>query len=364
MQKSNIIALPNTGFEFHPLSYLFPLAVGLPFERLVTGIRDHGLIHPIVLYEGKILDGRSRHRACGQVGVAVAYETYDGDDPLSYVIEVNNRRDLNESQRAMVATRLATLPQGRHSSGELSQEQAGLRIGVSVASIKRAKVVIENAEPEIIEAVDQGAIAVNTAAAMAYQSREEQLRRLARDLSKAAGSHRHPDDYYQTPAVMTQALLDAETFRPGLWEPACGNGAISEVLVEEYPRLKIVSSDLIDRGYGETGIDFLATKKKPARVRSLITNPPFKLIDDFALHALSLGVEKVALLTRLSWLEGRSRFDRLWQRKQLHKVWVFSERHTFWRGDEGASESSSGMTAYAWFIFGPEIREEPGLGWL
>ena len=69
------------------------------------------------------------------------------------------------------------------------------------------------------------------------------------------------------------------------------------------------------------------------------------------IHALDLGIEKLAILARLAWLEGRARHESLWRREKLARVWIFSERQTLWRGDDAVPEEDGGMTAYAWFVF-------------
>lgn len=67
--------------------------------------------------------------------------------------------------------------------------------------------------------------------------------------------NRDVDDFYPTPAPMTQALLSVEKFEGEIWEPACGDGAISREL--EVAGYKVTSTDLIDRKFGISGRDFL-----------------------------------------------------------------------------------------------------------
>ena len=74
-------------------------------------------------------------------------------------------------------------------------------------------------------------------------------------------------DFYPTPAWATRALIDNERFRGDIWECACGDGAMSSVLADAGNRIE--SSDPFDRGYGEIGHDFLATRRRHANI---ITN--------------------------------------------------------------------------------------------
>src|SRR5258708_27943049 len=98
----------------HPLANLFPLIEGEEFQRLVADIKERGLWHPITIHDGLILDGRNRYRGCIAAGVRVRSEAYAGDDPSGFVISSNlHRRHLNESQRAMVAAKLANLGHGQ-----------------------------------------------------------------------------------------------------------------------------------------------------------------------------------------------------------------------------------------------------------
>jgi ParB-like chromosome segregation protein Spo0J len=93
------------GPEFHPAAALFPLmdVDGAEFGELVADIREHGLVQPIVLHEGKILDGRNRHRACQHAGVEPRFEEWSGESPTAYVLSLNlHRRHLTEDQKAAV----------------------------------------------------------------------------------------------------------------------------------------------------------------------------------------------------------------------------------------------------------------------
>src|SRR5262245_11005939 len=100
----------NSELGFHPLADVFPLLEGEEFDDLVADIRANGLREPIILFEGAVLDGRNRFRACQAAGMQAAFRSYLGKDPLGYVISANlRRRHLSESQRAMVAGKLATL---------------------------------------------------------------------------------------------------------------------------------------------------------------------------------------------------------------------------------------------------------------
>ena len=92
----------------HDFSNIFPMIEGEDFMQLVVSIHDHGLDHPIVTFDGKILDGRNRYAACGKAGVKPRYVEYKGDDPLGYVVRSNlHRRHLSKDQRTEVAAKLS-----------------------------------------------------------------------------------------------------------------------------------------------------------------------------------------------------------------------------------------------------------------
>lgn len=170
---------------------------------------------------------------------------------------------------------------------------------------------------------------------------------------------REKDDFYPTPPMGTEALLRWVDFDGPIWEPACGDGAISEVL--RAAGHSVVSSDLVDRGYGESRVDFLMETRP--RAPNIITNPPFKLLVPFIEKALSLSTGKVAILARLAVLEGAAR-RRLYESTPLARVLVFSSRLPIWRGQQKPENCSSGMIAFAWFVWDHQHEGPPTLGWL
>jgi hypothetical protein len=134
-----------------------------------------------------------------------------------------------------------------------------------------------------------------------------------------SGFERAGNDFYATPSWVTEALLKHIRFRGPIWEPCCGDGAMSSVLGRHGH--EVVSTDLVDRGFGVSGIDFLACREVPGGCRSLVTNPPYgdsgshagqsrspTAMLDFLRHALMLTASvrgQLALLVRLQWIAGQ-----------------------------------------------------------
>jgi ParB-like chromosome segregation protein Spo0J len=142
---------------------MFPAIEGAAFNELVQSIKDSGLQEPIVLLDGAILDGRNRYNACLAAGVEPAFVPFRGEDALKFVLAANlHRRHLNESQRSMIAAKLATLRDGVRQDRQgasidaPTQSQAAEMLSVSRPSVQRARQVLEHAGPTDIVAITNG----------------------------------------------------------------------------------------------------------------------------------------------------------------------------------------------------------------
>lgn len=163
-------------------------------------------------------------------------------------------------------------------------------------------------------------------------------------------------DFFPTPRWATAALVDNEKFNGDVWECACGDGAMSRVFEEA--RSGVFSSDLYDRGYGEIGLDFLS----PARsADNIVTNPPYNCAEGFVASGMRHAGRKFALLLRLAFLEGANRANTIFAVSPPSRVWVFSERITFY--PKGVNPTGSGTTAYAWFVWDKDAPGSTELKW-
>ena len=179
-------------YEFHPIADIFPLIYEQDVSGLVADLQKNGQINPIVLYEGKILDGRNRYLACKGAGIEPRFTEYTGDDAVGYSVSLNlHRRHLSEAQRANVAARIANMTKadsgrlGRQSAEatanlqlldelKVSSQEAAQKLGVSVRSVEEAKKVQKEAEPEVVAAIDAGKLSINAASKVSKMDPETQ----------------------------------------------------------------------------------------------------------------------------------------------------------------------------------------------
>lgn len=157
---------------------------------------------------------------------------------------------------------------------------------------------------------------------------------------------REMNDYYATDPLAMELLLKLERFAHNVWECACGAGHLSKVLEEH--GYNVTSTDLVYRGYGTGGVDFL--KSDVVFDGDIVTNPPYKYAKEFAQHAIESVTDghKVAMFLRLQFLEGKSR-RALFDKYPPKTVYVASGRISCVMGGD-FKNYNGGAQAYAWFI--------------
>lgn len=183
---------------------------------------------------------------------------------------------------------------------------------------------------------------------------DEKLKRAQSLVGTSAG--RAEFDFYPSPPEAFEELLKRETFEGTVWEPACGDGVVSKVF--EKAGFEVMSTDLIYRGYGEGGHDFLFSDRT---ADNIVTNPPFTLAEEFVWKALACTNKKVVMLCKLQFLEGAKR-KKMFEATPLKTVYVFSKRLTMTRN--GQKMKNSGMIAFAMFVWEHGYQGKPSIEWI
>ena len=167
------------------------------------------------------------------------------------------------------------------------------------------------------------------------------------------------NDLYETPAVASLALLRVEPLPHRLWEPAAGRGAIVDVL--RAAGHEVIGSDLVDYGRPDffARRDFLLERKAPDGCEAIVTNPPYKLADQFVAHALDL-CPCVMMLLRLSFLESERRTDIL-ECRGLARIWIFRNRLPMMHRDGWTGPRASSAIPFAWFCWNRAHAGPPAL---
>lgn len=185
------------------------------------------------------------------------------------------------------------------------------------------------------------------------------------------GASRHAlkprkDDLYETPACCTEAGHRHGVFsfatHPGsagpVWEPCAGRGAISRVL--RGFGYGVIAQDLVAHPGADpdikAGIDFLMERQAPAGTSCIITNPPFKLADEFIRHGLTL-VPWVIVLLRAMAIEGAGRAGLIDRHLRAYCIGADRPPAMHREGWDGNRLSNSG-TPFAWFVFSAQPRAE------
>lgn len=178
-------------YPIHPVADIFPMLSELELKELSDDIKENGLNDPIVIYEGTILDGRNRIRACEMACVEPRFRQYEGSNPAQFIVSTNlHRRQLTTGQKAVVAMglesyfteearkrMLSTLKHGEEKPApELipervrsdARDQAAALVGISGKTVSDAKRV-ERESPERFEKIKDGTLTVSRALGEARQ---------------------------------------------------------------------------------------------------------------------------------------------------------------------------------------------------
>lgn len=215
--------------EFHEYANIFPLIEGSDLESLVDSVKQRGLRNPIVLYEGKILDGRNRYLACLAAEVEPVFCEFEGDDPLSFVLDENKeRRNMDATQKAFAALKLmpyyTELAKERmrvggssHTGNQYTKmegsalmhyldtdtgkaaEFAAVEMGVSARYVYHAQEIAEKA-PELVEVAASGGLPMKEALHEIHdreraQKRAEMMEAAEKQEAKAYGNFLVNDVY-------------------------------------------------------------------------------------------------------------------------------------------------------------------------
>ncbi len=172
-------------------------------------------------------------------------------------------------------------------------------------------------------------------------------------------------DDFPTPPWATRALIkhviqaNDEFQQLSVLEPACGRGYMSQTL-DEYFR-DVASSDLHDYGFARTA-DFLKQRHDARSFDWVITNPPFRLAEEFIERARPIARRGVAILVRTVFLESVGRYERLFSVFPPTVVAQFSERVPMVRGR--VDRKASTATGYAWIVWMRSQSNGPRLSWI
>lgn len=175
---------------------------------------------------------------------------------------------------------------------------------------------------------------------------------------------RIPNEFYPTPPEATRALLSVEEFDGAIWEPACGDGRIAQVLTDHGH--SVVSTDLHAYGVGEAGVDFLA--ETHPRAKHIVTNPPYGsgLADAFVRNALLLTQQtggKVAMLLNLASLCHPTRTE-YWKRTPPARIYAIDDIVCWPQDRYGPPPKYFSKHRYCWAVWTPEHKGPSAFWWL
>lgn len=182
---------------------------------------------------------------------------------------------------------------------------------------------------------------------------------------------REINDFYATPEIATIRLVEylkenyPNVMTESIWEPACGKGHISEVFRKE--GTDVISTDLIDRGYGQCGDEYDFLKSSITKTdKHIVTNPPYKYAKEFVDKSLDMleDGKLCCMLLKLTFLEGNKRYE-LFKKYPPKHLLVFSNRISCALGGDFENTSEKGgAVAYGWYIWEKGYRGKTMIDWI
>lgn len=244
----------------HEICDLIPGMSSAQYAVLRDDIKERGLINEIVLYEGAILDGKHRHRACVELGIEPRFRQYEGTDPAGFVFSINvAHRHLEKGQLAMAGAKLksyyAAKAKERMAAGGANggaakgmeslpypvadqgtaRDQAALKVGVSGKSVDMAEHIIKKGVPQLIKMVEEGEISLNKGLAIASMPKARQEVVVAMPTSKSMSL-----------AITKSTLNSAAAKRRGI---ASNDGVPGTSLVRVLlSRLELITNEIAGTG--------------------------------------------------------------------------------------------------------------------
>jgi hypothetical protein len=182
--------------------------------------------------------------------------------------------------------------------------------------------------------------------------------------SNHSKEEREENDYYATDPNAMRLLLEEESFNKNIWEPACGENHLTNVLREHGYIVR--TSDLIQRTDNVEQLDFLSPTNNTKWNGDIITNPPYSYAAQFAEKALSLlnDGNKLAMFLKIQFLEGQSRRE-LFRKNPPKIVYVSTNRILCAKNGkfDGKEGTNGGAVCYCWFIWEKGFNGDPIIKW-
>ena len=125
----------------------------------------------------------------------------------------------------------------------------------------------------------------------------------------------------------------------------------------------VLSIDLIDRGFGNGGIDFLTSKFEKGKY-DVVTNPPYTLFIPFLLKAIEICHNKVAMLLPVTFLSCKQRW-KVYENHPPHTVYIYTDRICIAKNGEFEKYNATiNPQMYAWYVWHKDFHGNPTIKWI